>query len=77
MVFIMLPWMQQIEFHPALFALMLLHRLPWSEEINVLGRISFLVRSKTKMTNEMNLLFHVECVYNYEGSIVEGYKIDK
>ena len=62
MVFIMLPWMRQIEFHPALFALMLLHHFPWSEEVNVLGRkvlsrnVSFLVRSKT---NEMNLLFHV------------------
>ena len=39
MVFIMLPWMRQIEFHPALFALMLLHHFPWSEEVNVLGRI--------------------------------------
>ena len=31
--------MQQREFYPALFALMLLHHFPWSEEINVLGMI--------------------------------------
>ena len=31
--------MQQIEFYPALFTLMLLHHFPWSEEINVLGMI--------------------------------------
>ena len=29
--------MQQIELYHALFALMLLHHIPWSEEINVLG----------------------------------------
>ena len=35
----MLPWMQQIEFHPTLFELMLLHHFPWSEDINVLSMI--------------------------------------
>ena len=47
--------MQQIEFYPALFALILLHHFPWSEEINVLGMI-FLSRNIILSYQEINVL---------------------
>jgi hypothetical protein len=52
MISIMVSWMQQIEFHPALFALIgfpflviSLHPFTWSEEMHVFGHDLVLSRN--------------------------------
>ena len=48
--------MQQIEFYPPLFALMLLHHFPRSEEIKCFGHYIVLSRISTLSYQEINVL---------------------